>query len=165
MGSNFKGWSAESVKELEAHMLDTRIKAKAAKQQQVIATRKRQPEYEIQAEFVDWMDRLYPDVPVFSDTAAHIKKTKMQQIRANRLSSKGRKWPDMFIAQPSGDYAGMYIEWKAETPYRKDGSLKKNEHIEEQFKTMQELSAKGYFCVFAWEVKQGLEIVTRYLNI
>jgi hypothetical protein len=36
---NFKGWSAEKVKELEAHMLEKRIKAKAAKQPKESANR------------------------------------------------------------------------------------------------------------------------------
>jgi len=45
--------------------------------------RKQNPEYNIQVDFVAKMADKYPDVMVFSDTAAHIHKTQLQQIRAN----------------------------------------------------------------------------------
>ena len=39
MGSNFKGWTGEKVKAVESKQLDTRIKAKAAKQPKESANR------------------------------------------------------------------------------------------------------------------------------
>ncbi len=125
---------------------------------------KNQPEYQIQYTFVRSMALKYPDVLVFSDTAAHIKKTVVQQSRANKLST-GIKWPDVFIAQPSGDYSGLYLEFKAETPYKKDGvTLKKNDHIEAQAHAMQLLERKGYKCYFVWSVGQALDIVEKYFE-
>lgn len=129
--------------------------------------RKENPEYKIQAAFVREMNRRYPDVMVFSDTAAHIGKTMFQQIRANELSTPGEKWPDVFVAQPSGEYSGMYLEFKAESPYKKDGvTLKKNEHIETQARTMEKLRQRGYFVPdFVWSVEQAMEEVEFYLNL
>lgn len=131
------------------------------------AKRKTNPEYDIQCAFMQEMSVRHPNVLVFSDTAAHIGKTLFQQIRANKLSSQGEKWPDIFIAQPSGEYAGMYIEFKAETPYKKDGvTLLKNEHIETQAKTMQKLRERGYFVPdFVWSVEMAMAQVERYLRL
>lgn len=131
-----------------------------------LKTAKAQPEYKIQAAFVKKMAERFPGVMVFSDCAAHIKKTMIQQQRANALSTPGEKWPDVFIAQPSGDYAGLYLEFKAETPYRKDGIvLLSNQHIEAQALTMTRLRSKGYRCDFVWTVEQAIETVEKYLNL
>jgi hypothetical protein len=129
--------------------------------------RKKNTEYDIQCAFMREMSAKYPGVLVFSDTAAHIGKTLFQQIRANKLSSQGEKWPDVFIAQPSGEYAGMYIEFKAETPYKKDGvTLLKNDHIETQAKTMQKLRERGYFVPdFIWSVEMAVAQVDWYLGL
>lgn len=126
---------------------------------------KQQKEYEVQAAFVRAMSLKYPGVPVFSDTAAHIKKTMFQQVRANKLQSPGMKWPDTFIPQPSGEYAGLFIEFKAQSPFKKDGvTLLKNEHVEAQAKTLHDLHGRGYAVCFAWTVAQAVEIVRDYLN-
>jgi hypothetical protein len=124
-----------------------------------------QAEYKIQATFVKAVRLKYHDkIIVFSDTAAHIGKTMQQQIRANALSSN-IKQPDCFIAAPSGDYSGLFIEWKKETPFKKDGvTLKKNEHVEAQADGLARLRAAGYMAVFCWDVLEGLKILDNYLN-
>lgn len=128
-------------------------------------TAKAQPEYKIQAAFVKEMAQMHPGVMVFSDCAAHIKKTMIQQQRANALSTPGEKWPDVFVAQPSGDYAGLWLEFKAETPYKVDGvTLKANPHNQAQWQTMQRLEAKGYMCSFVWSVAMAMEMVKAYFD-
>ena len=127
--------------------------------------RKKNPEYNLQKEYVQEMGRRYPHVLIFSDAAAHVAKSMIQQVRANALQSKGQKWPDVFVAQPSGDYAGLFLEFKAETPYKVDGvTLKKSDHVEAQARTMQELSCRGYLCSFVWSVEIALDVTERYLN-
>lgn len=129
--------------------------------------RKKNPEWEIQAEYVRRMEQKHPLVMVFSDTAAHIFKTKLQQIRANKLQSKlSKDWPDCFIAQPSGDYAGLFLEFKAESPYLVSNPclLKKSDHVEAQYQTMKRLSERGYDWAFVWSVEMAMEITEKYLN-
>lgn len=126
---------------------------------------KNQPEYQIQAAFVREMSVRYPTVLVFSDTAAHIKKTQIQQVRANKLSSAREKQPDVFIAKPCGGFNGIFFEFKAESPYLKDGvTLKKNPHIEAQARTMAKLEKEGYFCAFVWSAEMALGIFERLLK-
>ena len=125
---------------------------------------KKNPEYHVQAAYVEAMAQIRPDVMIFSDTAAHIKKTMVQQMRANKLST-GVKWPDVFVAQPTGKYHGLYIEFKAESPFKVDGvTLKKNEHVEAQAKALQMLSDRGLLAVFEWDLIHALETTINYLN-
>mgnify|MGYP006371448327 CR=1 FL=1 len=127
--------------------------------------RKKNPEYNIQKEYVQEMGRRYPHILIFSDAAAHVAKSMIQQVRANALQSKGQKWPDLFVAQPSGDYAGLFLEFKAETPYKVDGvTLKKSDHVEAQRNTMEELTQRGYQCWFVWTVEMAVEVTKKYLN-
>lgn len=129
-------------------------------------TSKQNPEYQIQAEFVAKMANRHPGVMVFSDTAAHIGKTMFQQIRANKLQSEiAKDWPDVFVAQPSGDYAGLFLEFKAKTPYLKDSvTLSSDKHIRAQAATMDRLRERGFFCAFVWDVSQAITITDKYLN-
>ncbi len=128
-------------------------------------TRKAQPEYAIQAAFVREMSIKHPTVIVFSDTAAHIKKTQIQQVRANALSSPNEKQPDVFINKAVGGYHGIYFEFKAETPYKADGvTLRKNAHVEAQARTMSKLEKEGYFCAFVWSVEMAVGIFEMLLK-
>lgn len=128
--------------------------------------KKQNPEYAIQCAFVQEMAYRYPLVMVFSDTAAHIKKTMIQQIRANKLQSEiSRDWPDTFIAQPSGEYAGLFLEFKSKTPYLKDGkTLSADKHIQAQEACMQRLRERGYAACFVWSVDEALRVVGQYLR-
>jgi hypothetical protein len=152
----FKGWTADAAQKAAKP-------AQAAKHKR----RKQNPEYEMQAAFVRAMSVKYPNLMVYSDTAAHIGKSLLQQMRANRLSSVGEKWPDVFIAQMCGGFGGMYIEFKAESPYKKDGvTLLKNPHIEAQAETMKRLRERGYYVPdFVWSLETAMKEVDWYLNL
>lgn len=177
--SNFKDWKKPGAYEaFENAQLERRIKAlnrarenaeKAEKARANVERRKRKenPEYQIQADYVLQMAHRYPAVMVFSDTAAHIGKTMFQQIRANKLQSEiAKDWPDVFVAQPSGDYAGLFLEFKAKTPYLKDGvTLSSDKHIRNQAATMDRLRERGYFCAFVWEVSQAFNLTNKYLSL
>ena len=159
-----KGWSIEDVERLQKRGIGMAVeqspKVVMALGKEKPPAKKAQPEYKIQAAFVKEMSVRYPEIMVFSDCAAHIKKTLFQQQRANALSTPGEKWPDVMIAQPSGDYAGLWLEFKAETPYKVDGAtLKKNDHNEAQRDTMARLWNRGYACHFVWTVEMAMEKV------
>jgi predicted glycosyltransferase len=127
---------------------------------------KQNPEYHIQAAFVREMELRQPRIMVFSDTAAHIGKTMFQQMRANKLQSTiSKAWPDVFVAQPTPQYAGLFLEFKSETPYLKDGkTLKKNDHIRDQEACMQRLRERGYAARFVWSKEQAIEVFYRYIE-
>ena len=138
----------------------------AGKQTAKPSNRKKNPEYDIQAEYVAKMADKYPFVMVFSDTAAHIGKTMFQQIRANKLQSEiSKDWPDVFVAETSGIYSGLFLEFKAKSPFLKDGvTLSADKHIQAQAATMQRLRQRGYYASFVWTVEDAMSITKTYLE-
>jgi len=128
--------------------------------------RKKNTEYDIQAEYVALMQEMYPFVMVFSDTAAHIGKTMFQQIRANKLRSElSKDWPDVFVAAPKGKFHGLFLEFKSKSPYLKDCvTLSSDKHIQAQAATMDRLRKRGYSCAFVWDVDTAISITVKYLQ-
>jgi hypothetical protein len=63
--------------------------------------------------------------------------------------------PDLFIAEPKGDYNGLYIEMKKQS----------NSYVtKEQNEIMNLLENKGYMCVVAKGCKEAIEQFEGYLN-
>lgn len=126
---------------------------------------KQQPEYNLQVNCVKWLRLQYPDVFFMSDTIAQVKLTPQQAARNKAIQCPDFKCPDIIIFEPRGRYCGLFIELKAESPYKKTGGLKKDKHIEEQDETMGKLTIKGYDCFFCWEFDKFVEIVTAYMEL
>ena len=55
------------------------------------------------------------------------------------------------IFEPKGDYNGMFIELKrkGEMVFRKDGSVRSDVHLQEQWEMLQRLRTRGYYACFA----------------
>lgn len=121
-------------------------------------------EFELQKAVCNYLKYKYPSVLFDSDTIANVKLTAPQQARNKAIQKEGFKRPDICIYYPTKDFAGLFIELKIESPYRKDGRLKSGEHLAGQFYTMQQLSQLGYYCTFAWSLEQCIEIIDNYLQ-
>ena len=99
-----------------------------------------------------YLQRQYPKVIYRFDSSASAKKTMFQAVRFKKLHGVNTKgYPDLFIALPNKYYSGLYIELKAVTPFKKDGSLKKSEHLEAQANYHTKLREVGYFALFAFD--------------
>lgn len=63
-------------------------------------------------------------------------------------------------------YNGLYLELKAEgnSPFKKDGSLKKDEHLEEQEEMLEALRSRGYKAEFAVGFEEAKELIDDYLG-
>ena len=125
---------------------------------------KKQPEFELQKSICKWLDLQYPNLLYLSDTIASVKLTIPQQVRNKAIQKKGFKCPDLLILQPNDIYHGLFIELKIKSPYKKDGTLLKDEHLEEQQKTIKDLNLKGYFSCFSWGFEMTKDIINKYLN-
>jgi hypothetical protein len=130
----------------------------------MITTRKEQPEYTLQKQVAQYLRLRYPDVFFLSDTVASVKLTIPQQVRNKAIQCPTFSCPDLIIFQPNENYNGLFIELKAETPYKKDGLLKKSEHLEAQQQTLGILKARGYYATFGWEFEQIKQIIDNYLK-
>ena len=106
----------------------------------------------------------YPDV-VFTCDSSGIRLT-MGQATALKAQRSVHKIRDMIILKPNGEYHGLILELKSEdsSPYLKDGSLSKGQHIQEQNQTLTALLNIGYYAVFAVGFDNAKKIIDDYFN-
>lgn len=106
----------------------------------------------------------YPDV-VFTCDASGVRLT-MGQATALKAQRSVHKIPDMIILKPNAEYHGLILELKSEdsSPYLKDGSLSKGQHIQEQNQTLTTLLNIGYYAVFAVGFDNAKKIIDDYFN-
>lgn len=105
----------------------------------------------------------YPDV-VFTCDSSGIRLT-IGQATALKAQRSTHKIPDMIILKPNGEYHGLILELKSEdsSPYLKDGSLSKGQHIQEQNQTLTALLNIGYYAVFIVGFNQAKEVIDNYM--
>lgn len=117
----------------------------------------------LQIAISDWIRFQYPHV-IFTSSLDGFKLTMGQAIKAKKMRS-GKGFPDLMIFKPSGIYHGLFIELKIESPFKKGGTLKKSEHLENQAAMHKRLWNEGYCVYFAWSFEQTIEIINKYLKI
>lgn len=122
-------------------------------------------EYELQKQVCEYLNAQYPDVLYMSDTIASVKLTLPQGARNKAIQKQGFKTPDLIIFEPNKHYFGLFIELKTESPYKKNGEIKSNEHLQGQEKTLKELIQKGYDAGFAWSFEMTKEIIDIYMRL
>lgn len=76
---------------------------------------------------------------------------------ALRLLKSGMKpgVPDMFLAYPSKNYAGLFVELK----------VNKNKPTKEQLEWMERLSKAGYMCAVCYGAEEAIKTISEYLGI
>ena len=107
----------------------------------------------------------YKDVIFASDFAAGLKLTRYQAAM-QKIHKSHRGYPDLFIAQPIGQWSGLYLELKREGVIVRlqNGSLTKNPHIQEQWDVITKLRLKGYCANFAVGFDEARRIIDWYLG-
>ncbi|HET8839728.1 MAG TPA: hypothetical protein VFM82_12130 [Flavobacteriaceae bacterium] len=121
-------------------------------------------EYSLQKAVCRYLDLQFPQVMYLSDTVANCKLTMPQAKRNKAIQKQGFKCPDLLILEPRKGYAGLFIELKVKSPFKKNGELLKNEHLEGQMKTIQELNRKGYSACFQWRFETIKKMIDDYLK-
>jgi hypothetical protein len=110
----------------------------------------------------DYISLQYPTVIAHFDTGSGGNTSIGMAMRNKRLNKKNG-FPDLFIAEPRKNFAGLFIELKIESPFKKDGSLKKNEHLEAQRDMLLKLQSKGYHASFGVGFESTKIIIDTYL--
>jgi hypothetical protein len=158
------------MKAEEAKAMQDRILRNGRKSQlmnlpsKVKKTHKGSPEYDLCVQVSNYLKETYPDVLFHFDIAGlHLTKTQRGKLK---VIQGDRGWPDLFLAAPRGNYAGLFIELKIETPWRIDGTIKAspNNHLKEQEQCLKELEMHGYLTYFAWDLSQIKLIIDEYLK-
>lgn len=122
-------------------------------------------EAELQKQVAIYIRMQYPDVIFHSDFGSGAKLSPWQ-ARMQRIQNGGRRaWPDMMIAEPIGNYHGLFIELKREgARLKKQNGEWASSHIAEQNIMLNELSNKGYKAEFAIGFEQALDLIDDYLG-
>lgn len=89
----------------------------------------------------------YPHV-VFTSESSGLRLTIGQSVKAKKMRFD-RGLPDMIILHPSKGYHGMCLELKNKSPFKKDGTLLSDSHLQEQDDLLKELRHLGYYAEFA----------------
>ena len=128
---------------------------------------KLQPEYALQCQVVGYIRTRYPEILFMSDTVASIRLTLPQAMRNKKIQNSNFHCPDIIIFHANKEYHSMLIELKAESPFRKDLTIKEsqNDHLKKQQQTINELNRLGFFACFAWSFEQCIEIIDNYFKI
>lgn len=121
-------------------------------------------EFKLQKSICQYLDLQYKDILYLSDTVANLKLTIPQRARNKSIQKDGFKTPDVLILEPRGQYCGLFIELKVESPFKQDGTLKKDAHLEGQQKSINDLINKGYYACFSWGFERTKNLIDWYMQ-
>lgn len=137
-------------------------------------------EHNLYEQIARYLQLQYPSVIYRFDVGSDLKLTPGQAAKHKRLHPE-RGYPDLYIAESSeninskdwngivrewGFYFGLYLEIKTESnsPYKKDGTLKNDQHLEEQARMLEKLRARGYKAEFGVGFEGCKKIIDEYLR-
>ena len=137
----------------------------------------RKTEENLHLKICDYLRKNYPDVLFRTDFSSGMKMTPGQAAKHKKFQ-KSRAWPDLFIAESGvvkfkeGNLIvnlrknGMFLELKADSVklYKKDGTLRKNKHIEEQAEMLEKLRNGNYYAEFAIGYEDAIKQIHEYLG-
>lgn len=122
-------------------------------------------ESDIYQDIASYMMIRYPDVLFRFDFAAGMKMS-MYQAKHHKYLNPWSGYPDLFIAYPNGKHCGLFIEIKkkSNSPFKKDGTLKSDDHLERQNEVLIMLHRCGYRATFGIGLDQCIEIIDNYMQ-
>ncbi|MDQ1855741.1 hypothetical protein [Chryseobacterium sp. WLY505] len=126
---------------------------------------KKQPEFDLQKRVCAYLRVAHPDVLFMSDTIASLKLTKQQAVRNSQIQKPGFKTPDVIVFEPRGKFTGLFMELKVVKPFKLNGELKADKHIQEQAESINKLIKRGYHASFQWEFNQIVKLINWYLTL
>lgn len=121
-------------------------------------------EFEEQATVVHYLKLQYPDVFFVCDLSG-VYMPKMLAYKMARIKGP-RGCPDILIFDRHGGCNGLAIELKSSDTniYKKDGTLRKDEHIEEQLHILETLRKQGWLAEFARGAGEAIQLIDSYMK-
>lgn len=134
-------------------------------------------EEDLHKQIVNYIKTQYPKV-IFNTDMSGIRLTKEQAKKAKQLRSSNG-FPDLTVYEISGckKHSALFLEIKKETPYKKNGELKKMmrietisgikikyDHLKRQNEMHKKLRERGYRAEFAWDFVMAKKEIDDYLN-
>ena len=131
---------------------------------QSISTMNKAEKY-LHQQVCSYINLQYPDVIYLSDPSG-LKVSIGVAIELKKKRCKKYKIPDLIILHPCQNKHGLIIEVKVsiEDVYKKDMTLRENEHIIEQAKSIEQLNKLGYAAYFGIGFQKCKNIIDNYLK-
>ncbi len=123
------------------------------------------PEAKLQLQVCEWLQDNYPDAIFHSDLSAGAYVTIGAAMMNKRLQySNGL--PDLYVLEPRHGYHGLALELKTEgtVVFKRDGTLRKDEHLHEQDFMLRKLRVRGWKAEFGIGFEQATYIIKQYLD-
>lgn len=122
------------------------------------------PEEKLHFAIADYLKLAYPKI-VFISEPSGVRVSIGLATKLKRMRSADTHL-DIYILEPKGKYHGLFLELKAEDIYQKRNPelFKKNEHINDQKRTIDKLNKKGYYATFAIKFDSAKKIIDDYLH-
>lgn len=119
-------------------------------------------EESLQISVSNYLKHQYPKV-IFTSDSSGLRLPMGLAIKAKKMRSCSGI-PDMIILKPSNGYNGLCLELKAESPYKKNGELFKNDHLKEQNEVLRQLRKEGYYADFVTGIDEAKRVIDIYFK-
>ena len=121
-------------------------------------------EQSLSSKIAHYISYKYPDIVYRFDLIADYKMNFKVAMAIKRRYLHRVGYPDLFIAKCKNGYGGLYLELKATNIYKKDGTLRKDKHLEEQAKMHEKLRRDGYKVEFVVGYDEAVRAIDEYLR-
>lgn len=130
-----------------------------------MAKKQKQKEQKLQTYISDYLKDKYPFADFVCDVAAGMRLSIFMAVLVKRWRSR-RGLPDVYIFEPRGQWAMLMLELKADDAslHNKDGSIRKDKHLEEQAAIHRYMCNKGYLCMFTKGREHTKAVVDWYMS-
>ena len=121
-------------------------------------------EKDLQINICRWLKLQYPEV-IFTSESSGLRLT-ISQARSLAKQRSGKGLPDLMIFEPRGGYHGLFLELKreGEKVFRRDGQIRSDAHLQDQYSVINRLNDKGYLAGFAIGFDEARALITKYMN-
>ncbi len=118
----------------------------------------------IQIELCRYIAHRYPK-ELFNSDMSGVRLSKRQAIKAMKMRKK-RGHPDFTMYSPRGSFVGLMLEIKPEQEriYKRDGSLRKSQHLAEQAEYGNDLRMRGWCFMFAVGLDDAIRKVDSFMK-
>lgn len=122
-------------------------------------------EKQVHTAICKYLDAQYPDVIYTSDPSGmRVSIGLVMEMKAKRC--KRYKIPDLLILYPNSEYYGLFIEIKKDLSQlvTKSGDLRKDNHTQEQLRTLKKMQDLGYAAIFAAGFDHAKQAIDLYFK-
>ncbi len=120
----------------------------------------------VQLAIVTYLKLQYPQVKFMANYLSGARLPIYLARKAKKLGQAGQGTPDLFIFHKNDKYSMLVLELKADNsnPFKLNGMLKTNEHLEKQSKYLTYLNKQGAYASFATGVSEAINLIDKYMS-